>query len=147
MKRLAAYRTALALLALGTSFPSAAQAPVHARTLLLGTWTWTRSVNNCAETHTYRPDGSRSSISGLERSDSRYEISNQPSAEGFWKLDVTTIKDYGGKDCADTEADETGLSWSLYLRFDGTGNQLIYCYEQSLNNCYGPFTRAKSGGA
>jgi hypothetical protein len=102
----------IALLALATSSLSSAQAPaVDARALLIGTWTWTRSANNCTETHAYHADGSRSSISGTERSDTRYELSKQPSAKGFWKLDVTTVKDYGGKDCADTEDDETGLKW------------------------------------
>jgi hypothetical protein len=139
------YRTAVALLALGSSCIALAQAPRDARTLLLGTWTWTRPDNNCTETHTYRADGSRSSISGKERSDTRYELSAQPSATGFWRLDVTTVKDYGGRDCADTEDDETGLKWTVYLRFDQSGNRLIYCYEESLNNCYGPFTRAARG--
>ena len=59
---------------------------------------------------------------------------------------MTTVKDYGGKDCADTEDDETGLKWTVYIQFDRTGNRLIYCFEESLKNCYGPFTRVRSGG-
>jgi len=138
---------AIALIALGASCIALAQGrAIAARTLLLGTWTCTRPVNNCTETHTYRADGSRSSISGAERSDTRYEISNEPSPKGFWKLDVITVKDYGGRDCSDTEDDETGLRWSVYLRFDQTGKRLIYCYEESLDKCYGPFTRVESGG-
>jgi len=136
------YRTVVAALTLAATCLAWGQAPVDVRTLLLGTWTWTRPGNNCTETHTYRADGSRSSTSGAERSDTRYEISTQPSAKGFWRLDVTTVKDYGGRDCSDTEDDETGLKWTVYLRFDQTGNRLIYCYEESLTNCYGPFTRA-----
>lgn len=141
--------TAILLALVTTLFGTASNAQtgaVDARSLILGTWTWTRSANNCTESHTYLADGMRLSASGSERNDTRYELSAEPTAKGFWRLDVTTIKDLGGKDCADTEDDETGLKWTVYVQFDRSGNRLIYCYEESLADCYGPFTRTSRPG-
>jgi len=119
---------------------STAQAQTIASQSLRGKWTWTRPANGCVETHEYRADGSRFVKSGEERTESRYSVSG-PTPKGYMKLSVTTVKDFGGKDCGGDSADDSGSTWSVYFRADQAGTSVLFCYEESLKDCYGPFRR------
>lgn len=129
--------TLLMLLLVGVQSVRAQSAAAH---VLVGKWSWTMPNSGCVETHEYRADGTRYVVSGEERSDSRYSITG-PTSKGFMKLTVTTVKDYGGVDCGDGSDDGSGRTWSVFFLVHRTGNAALFCYEESLNDCYGPFTR------
>jgi hypothetical protein len=136
-------RVATAILGLVWLYPHAAvQAQSMASLALVGTWTWTRTANGCVETHEYRADGSRFVVSGEERSESRYSVSG-PTPSGFMKLAVTTLRDHGGKDCGGDASDDSGHTWSVFFRIDQPAQAVLFCYEEALTNCYGPFRRVK----
>lgn len=108
---------------------------------LIGKWTWTRPTNNCTEVYEYRTDGTLFVTSGAEKSDNTYHLAYEPSLKGFYKIRTTIVKDYGGKDCADSETDDAGATDTNFIKFHPSGNQYILCHEESLDRCFGPLRR------
>ena len=108
---------------------------------LVGMWTWTRPSNGCTETYTYRRDGTFVASSGLERTDGTYSIASTPDADGFFRLTRTVAHDNRGRDCAGSEADNTGHSATVYVQFLDGGTWLRKCYERSTTRCFGPLAR------
>jgi hypothetical protein len=115
-----------------------AQEPLGAE--LVGVWSWTMPSGSCTEIHTYRADGTRHVPSGEERSDSTFKVESFSGAI-FTKLTVTTTKDYRGKDCANSDEDDTGRTSILYFVLSRDRQKVLFCYEPSFKSCYGPFAR------
>lgn len=128
---------ALCLTALAQSRRPSSQHPV------LGAWQWTDSRNNCTEVYDFRPDGTVPVVSGDERSDNTYTISETPDAQGFFTLTMFTVKDYGGKDCGDDETDNTSMENVIYLLFEPRLTEFIICSEPRVEACFGPLRRVK----
>jgi hypothetical protein len=122
---------------------AATKSPTPSANPILGAWTWTREANNCVETYTYHADGTEQVTSGDEKSDSVYQISSSPSAQGFYKLTDKVLKDYGGKDCADDASDSTGQESSVFVVFHPEGDMYLVCQTESMDNCFGPLKRIK----
>lgn len=137
----------LSLIALGliafspTLFAVSEPVPKNGNSRLIGKWTWTRPSNNCTEVYEFREDGTLFVVSGKEKSDNTYNLSAQPTPAGFFTLTTTIVKDHGGKDCGDTEEDDSGGTDIRYIRFLPSGTQYIVCSEESLNRCFGPLHR------
>jgi hypothetical protein len=108
--------------------------------LLVGKWSWTMPKSGCVERHEYRADGTRAVQSGEERSETRYSVSG-PTPKGFMKLTVTAIKDFGGIDCGGGTEDDSGKTFSVFFLLHRSGNAVLFCYEEALRDCYGPFDR------
>src|SRR5256885_4911146 len=85
-----------------------AQAQTPSGHPLLGKWQWTNPQNQCTELYDFRPDGTVPVTSGAEKTDNSYTVAASPDESGFYRLTMKTIKDHGGKDCADDDADSTG---------------------------------------
>jgi hypothetical protein len=111
---------------------------------IVGSWTWTRDVNNCTEVYTYNADGTEHVVSGDEVSDAKYTISNEASSRGFYKLIDKVVKDYGGKDCGDDESDSTGQEATNFLIFNAAKEKYFVCETESMDRCFGPLTRMKT---
>lgn len=144
----AACALAASLLCLpGASFGASAEGAdadiSDANHLLVGSWTWTRKANNCTEVYEYHVDGTSHIVSGEEQSDNSYHLSATPSPEGFYALTSTMVKDYGGKDCADSSRDDTGTTFTVYVLFSPSGDEHLVCFEQSMSRCFGPLRRVK----
>lgn len=137
--------TAPAHAAVGTS-PTAPTAGEAARALV-GTWRWSREGDQCTETYEYRADGTGSITSRDERSLHRYRLSAQPSMGGFYTLTSEVLRDYGGKDCAELDEDDTGRTYTLYLLMSTDRDAHLLCYEQSQQRCFGPLRRVLPGSA
>jgi len=122
-------------------------APVHAGNSessdILGKWTWTRAENACTEVYDYRPDGTLQVESGAEKTDNSYALSSSPDENGFFKVDLKIVKDYGGKDCADSEEDSSGQEQTVYIVFHSSKALHAVCRDPSLDACYGPLHRIK----
>lgn len=108
---------------------------------LVGVWTWTRDINKCMETYTYKADGTLHVVSGEEISDSQYELSMLPTAAGFYVLTDKIIKDFGGRDCADDETNSTGDQATNYIYLNPEGNMYYSCKDEGPEKCFGPLIR------
>ena len=110
---------------------------------IVGKWTWTRAENNCTEVYDYRPDGTLFVESGAEKTDNTYAIASAPDQNGFFKMALNIVKDYGGKDCADSDEDNTGQESTVYIVFHSSRPIHAVCMNPNLDACYGPLHREK----
>ena len=108
---------------------------------IVGKWTWTRADNACTELYDYRPDGTLHVQSGEEKTDNTYSITFSPEDNGFFKMRLKIVKDYGGKDCGDSEENNTGQEQVVYVLFHSTKPLHAVCRDPSLDTCYGPLRR------
>jgi len=108
---------------------------------LVGKWAW-KLRSGCKETYEYRADGTLSTTSGAEKTDETYTVS-ETSEPGvfYYKLTTKVTKDYGGKDCAESEEDSTGQEDTTYVLFAASGKTAFVCSETSLKHCFGPLIR------
>lgn len=107
----------------------------------VGKWQWVRAENNCTEVYEFRADGAGFVQSGDERSDVTFSISEAPDSRGFYTLKLKTVVDYGGKDCADSESNDTGQESTTYLIFEPTQQKHLSCAQPNLSACFGPLNR------
>jgi hypothetical protein len=95
------------------------------------------------EVYDYRPDGTLYVESGAEKTDNTYSIASSPDQNGFFKMVLKIVKDYGGKDCADSDEDSTGQENTVYIRFHSSRSIHAVCRDPNLDTCYGPLRRIK----
>lgn len=134
-KSLCAAATSLAILAAPSPSNAGDANP------LVGSWTWTRPQNKCTETYTYRRDGTYSTVSGAERTEGTYTLSAEPDAAGFYEYADHVTKDFGGRDCADSDADITGEEAHLFIAIHASGEQILICFEPGFDKCFGPLRK------
>jgi len=127
--------------AIAASSFSMAQTPVPSAHPLVGKWQWTRAENKCTEVYDFRADGTVPVTSGGEKTDNTYTITASPDQNGFYRLTMKTTKDYGGKDCADDESDNTGQESTTYVLFEPSKDMYIVCNEPKAERCFGPLRR------
>ena len=108
---------------------------------IAGKWTWTRAENACTEVYDYRDDGTLQVESGTEKTDNTYSIAASPDQNGFFKMVLKIVKDHGGKDCADSEDDNTGQESTVYILFHSSRAIHAVCRDANLDACYGPLRR------
>ena len=142
-----AARLLAALLALDLALVASAQVPVPAAPPpetpphpIWGTWKFTLSDGICAETYHFRRDGTTVVTSGAEVTESTYQISPGPSARGYYRLVDRITRDNGKPDCTGTIT-KTGREATTYIRFHPSGEMIIFCESESLDNCIGPLNR------
>ena len=95
----------------------------------------------CVETLDYRPNHIRLGTSGTEITRATYDVSAQPSADGFYRLAQTILESNGQPDCAGdrhSKADETLVR---FIQFSPQKDQFIVCRSAALTACFGPFRR------
>jgi hypothetical protein len=110
---------------------------------IVGKWTWTQAENACTEVYDYRPDGTLYVESGTEKTDNTYSIASSPDQNGFFKMVLKIVKDYGGKDCADSDEDSTGQENVVHVLFHSSKSIHAICRDPNLDACYGPLHRMK----
>lgn len=110
---------------------------------IVGKWTWTRTENACTEVYDYRADGTVRVVSGDEATDNTYSIDATPDQNGFFRMMLKVVKDYGGKDCADSEEDSTGQEQQVYVLFHTAKPLHVVCRDPDLETCYGPLRRVQ----
>jgi hypothetical protein len=131
----------LGLLALAWPGFAAAQASAQfANHPIVGTWRFTLPDGSCAETYRFRADGTSLVTSAEEVAESEFEITRQPSGNGFYTWVDTIVKDNGKKDCAGQITD-VGRKTTSYIRFDPSGQRFVVCRAESLEACFGPLRR------
>ena len=108
---------------------------------IVGAWKWTVKSNNCTETYFYDKDGSLSVTSGDEETKQTYTIDPKPLPNGRYKVEKKVIEDYGGRDCADSDEDNTGQTATVYILFNHTGRMLIEYFSPDGNKGIGPMRK------
>ena len=128
------------IVALGLTPSAVMAAGVSSDHPVLGTWTFTVPGTACSETYRFRTDGTTFVTSGQEVSESAYKIAAKPSVKGFYKWNDTIIKDNGKPDCGG-EITTIGAEATNFVRFHPSGELMIVCRDESLDNCFGPLKR------
>ncbi len=137
LSRRIALLAAITLLTAGTSTGASGQQPS-----IVGTWEWTRKSNSCSEQYVYRDDGTLSVKRGEKLTENTYLMSWAPEPTGRYKLTMTTVKDNGGRDCADSTADNAGQRSVVYILFSQSRETMIQCDSPAGADCIGPLRRA-----
>ncbi len=106
---------------------------------IIGTWSF--DMNGCMETYEFLTDGTRNSTSAEEVIQATYTISAKPLDSGFYKLNDKVIKHNGKRNCPGSTKDRSGEVWDLYVRFNAKMDQIVFCLDESLNRCFGPFRK------
>jgi hypothetical protein len=117
--------------------PPRAPKPGHP---ILGTWSLEVPGTECEETYFMRQDGTSVVTSGEELGQSAYEIADAPSDKGFYKTTDRITQDNGKLDCVG-KVSKIGDQVVLYIRFHPSGQMMIMCRDESLQDCIGPFYR------
>lgn len=120
---------------------AAPPAPPAADHPILGTWNFDFPDRDCEETYRFYPAGTTLDTSGDEVTESVYEISAKPVANGFYKLVTKVVKGNGKKDCSG-EITKVGEASTNYVVFHSTGESFIMCKGPTLQACFGPLVRA-----
>ncbi len=128
-----------ATLTLGNA--SMAQTPAPIDHPLIGKWRWTKPENKCTEVFDFRADGTAPVVSGDEKTENTYTVSSSADRNGFYQLNMKTIKDLGGKDCGDDSSDTTNQETTHFILFEPQKSMHIVCAEPRIGRCYGPLTR------
>jgi hypothetical protein len=111
---------------------------------LFGTWTWTRTENNCTEVYDYRPDHTSKVTSGEEIGESRFTISDEPDQHGFYRMTDVTTKDNGKMGCDGTPGGTpVGDEATMFVFIRSTSDEMVICQEPSFAACFGPLRRTK----
>ncbi len=108
---------------------------------IIGTWSWTLFSGRCTETLQYRIDGKLLSTSGDAVTEWRYDVSNSPDAQGFYKVSEISTRHNTKKDCSGDVVDEIGLDATKFIQLNPAKDRLIICKTPSLQACYGPLQR------
>jgi hypothetical protein len=110
---------------------------------IVGTWDWTRKSNNCAEQYVFRRDGTVLIKSGDERLERTYLMAWSPEPTGRYKVTLTTVKDSGGRGCADAVETATARQGTVYVLFGGSRATMLVCNSPSEPDCIGPLRKAE----
>jgi hypothetical protein len=110
--------------------------------MLFGAWTWTRAKNHCTEVYDFRLRGEYRGSSGEEVTQGTYDVAYSPDANGYYKLTMAVAKDYGGVDCYDSGADNTGETGVTYVKWAYHKEEFWICHDANGRGCFGPLRRA-----
>ena len=130
---------------LALAAPCARAAPPANNHPILGIWRLTLPESGCAEVYRFRGDGTTLVTSAGEVSESEFQIPDQPSEKGFYKLEDRIVKDNGKKDCSG-EIMKVGNRATNFVRFHPSGILFLMCAAESMDSCIGPFHRVIGQG-
>jgi hypothetical protein len=114
--------------------------PLPQRHPLLGTWRIELPALKCFEEYEIRPDGTKSSMSGEERSESEFAISPVPGPTGFYKWTDKISKTNGKRDCSG-ETTRRGHVAVVYVRLQSNGQKLLLCQAEDVKSCFAELLR------
>jgi hypothetical protein len=123
--------------------PPVPLAPKHP---VIGIWKWTLPDSSCSETYIFHPNGHLSATSGEETAESVFEIAAEPDAKGFYRWHDKAVRTNGRNDCSGNPT-PVGDTVTIWIHFDRSGDRIVVCTQESLDNCFGPLTRQKGDGA
>lgn len=124
---------------LGAHAQNVTQTPLPSNHPLLGLWR-IGLQNGCFEEYAVRADGTKLSQSGQERNESIFEISEVPSANGFYRWADKITKNNSKPDCGGSTT-EVGHVAVNFIRLHPSGNRFLLCEAEDMNSCFAEFYR------
>ncbi len=106
---------------------------------ILGVWKWITPNSDCSETYNFKANGQMLFSSGDEDGVSEVDVTAKPSLGGFYRFTNKVIADNGKKDCRG-EPGKAGVNTVIYTYFLPTSNQMMMCYKETSDSCFGPLT-------
>lgn len=115
------------------------QTPLPQGHPLIGVWR-IDLPNGCFEEYAIRADGTKLSESGAERNESIFQISDRPSATGYYRWVDQITKGNGQPDCggATTEVGHVAVN---FIRLHPTSIKFLLCKAEEMNSCFAEFYR------
>jgi hypothetical protein len=106
---------------------------------VIGYWESRVPESGCLETYWFKEDGSAVLTSGDEQLEEHYDVTPQPDAQGFFKLNHRVTLSNKAADCTQQRA-EIGSEQTSFLLFKPDGSSFIVCDndDPSLESCFGP---------
>lgn len=118
--------------------------PLRADHPLLGAWQFISPDGTCAETYRIDRSGSTLVTSAEEVAETRFTLSDQPSARGYYKWVDTLVKDNGKKDCSG-QITKPPRTTTNYLLLNPGHDRFIICSAEDGRRCFGPFVKVEGG--
>ena len=118
--------------------------PMRADHPFLGAWQITRRDDACAEIYRIDRNGRTLITSADEVAQSRFTMSDQPSAKGYYKWVDTLVKDNGRKDCWG-QITKPGKTTTRYVMMNPAQDRFIVCTAEDGKQCFGPFVKLEGG--
>jgi len=106
---------------------------------VIGYWESRVPESGCLETYWFKEDGLAVFTSGDEQLEAHYDVTPQPDAHGFFKLNHRVTLSNNAPDCT-RQRSETNSEQTSFLLFKPDGSSFISCEsdDPSLENCFGP---------
>lgn len=108
---------------------------------IIGTWRLYAQDGSCIETWEFRPDGTSHNYSGLEESTSRYTISDEPTAAGYYVLVDGIVETNGQPDCLGKTVPVGDLAVGYLVL--AARDQFRLCLDLALSDCFTMVRAAK----
>ena len=131
---------AIAVLSANAIGQDVSRTPIPANHPLVGTWRVELPDLKCFEEYDIRSDGMKLSMSGQERNESDFVISNVPSSSGFYKWTDKIVKNNGQPDCSGSKT-ELGHVAVNFVRLHPSGQKFLLCEAEDMKSCYAEFNR------
>jgi hypothetical protein len=132
----------------GMATDAAAAGPPEGKPLrsdhpIIGAWALRADDSGCTEIYRISREGTSLVTSADEVAQTRFEVSDKPSAKGYYKWVDTIVKDNGKKDCSGkvTKPHTT----TSYILMNETNKAFISCQNESTKACIGPFMKIEGG--
>jgi hypothetical protein len=106
---------------------------------LIGYWESRLPESGCLESYWFKEDGTAVFTSGDEQLEARYEVTPQPDAQGFFKLNHQVTLTNKALDCT-RQTSEVNTQQTSFLLFKPDGSSFISCDndDPALESCFGP---------
>jgi len=106
---------------------------------VIGYWESRVPESGCLESYWFKEDGLAVFTSGDEQLEAHYDVTPQPDAHGFFKLNHRVTLSNKAPDCT-RQRSETGSEQASFLLFKPDGSSFIVCDndDPSLESCFGP---------
>ena len=135
----------VAAAALAAAAPPAAPPPLRADHPLIGAWQITTRDGSCAETYRIDRGGTTLVTSADEVAETRFTLSDQPSAKGYYKWVDTLVKDNGKKDCGGQVTKPGKTTTNFIKMINEAGTAFVMCGAEDGKQCIGPFVKLQGG--
>jgi hypothetical protein len=114
--------------------------PAPMETPLIGKWVYV-DAKSCADTYTFRSDGTFSSTSGKEALEGSYSVEGPPSVSAPFKVVRTVTSGNGRPNCGGQVGASVGKTETRYVAFAPQLNEMIVCSSPTTSQCFGPLKR------
>lgn len=106
----------------------------------VGAWRIELPQLNCFEQMDFRPDGTRSVISGKEIAQAEFAISQKPDARGFYNWSDRILSVNGQPDCVGSLT-KAGTVSHGFMVFNDDKNSFFLCPDADGKSCIGPYVK------